>query len=419
MDYKAYTKILKEELVPALGCTEPIAVAYAAARARKILGNLPDKIIVECSGNIIKNVLGVIVPNSGGLKGVAISCVLGTVGGDSDKKLETLTGITDEDRALTKKLFEDKNYCTVKLLEGVSNLYIRIHAFYKEEESVVEIVNTHTNIVLESKNGTVLFSKDSEALASSVDRSCLSIKGILEYAETVDLREVEDVLNLQISYNTKIALEGLRENYGANVGKTLLNVYGNDIKIRAKAMAAAGSDARMSGCVLPVVINSGSGNQGMTVSLPVIEYAKELSSSHEELLRALIVSNLVSIYQKSRIGKLSAYCGAVSAACGSGAAITYMQTKDYDKVCSTITNTLANVSGIVCDGAKSSCAAKVASSIDATLMAHYMTMSDNTFPAGDGIVKEDIEDTMKSVGRLGKEGMKQTDIEIINIMIDS
>ncbi len=419
MDYTTYVKILEEELVPALGCTEPIAIAYAAARARAILGNLPEKMIVECSGNIIKNVKGVIVPNSGGLKGVSVAAILGAVGGDSEKKLETLTPITDEHRNITKELLEQDGYCTVKLMEGVANLHLRVIAFFKDDEVTVEIINSHTNIVLESKNGTVLFKADgTNSHNQAADRSILNIKDIIRFAETVDLSLVEEVLNRQIEYNTKIAHEGLENPYGANVGKTLLHVYGDDVKIRAKAMAAAGSDARMSGSVLPVVTNSGSGNQGMTVSLPVIEYAKELKLSHEDLLRALIISNLVSVYQKSQIGKLSAYCGAVSAACGSGAAITYMQTKDYEKVCSTITNTLANTSGIVCDGAKSSCAAKIASSVDATIMAHYMTMSDNTFASGDGIVKENVDETMKSVGRVGKEGMKQTDIEILNIMIE-
>ncbi len=418
MNYETYSNILKEELIPALGCTEPIAIAFAAARARKLLGNLPDKIIVECSGNIIKNVKGVIVPNAGGLKGVSVAAILGAVGGDSEKKLETLTSITDEHREITRELLEKDEYCTVKLMEGVANLHLRVCAFYQGEEVVVEITNSHTNIVFESKNGKVLFEAANTPQTVQADRSTLNIKDIIEFAETVDLSLVEEVINRQIEYNTKIAKEGLDNSYGANVGKTLINVYGDDVKIRAKAMAAAGSDARMSGCVLPVVTNSGSGNQGMTVSLPVIEYAKEFNLNKEDLIRALIISNLVSVYQKSQIGKLSAYCGAVSAACGSGAAITYMQTKDYDKVCSTITNTLANTSGIVCDGAKSSCAAKIASSVDATIMAHYMTMADNTFESGDGIVKETVDKTMKSVARVGKEGMKQTDVEILNIMIE-
>ncbi len=419
MDYTTYITILEEELVPALGCTEPIAIAFAAARARKLLGTLPEKMVVECSGNIIKNVKGVVVPNSGGLKGVSVAAILGAVGGDSEKKLETLSKITEEHRTLTQKLINTEGYCSVKLLEGVSNLHLRVLVYYKEDEVIVEITNSHTNIVFESKNGKVLFKSDADTSQNqTADRSVLNVKDIITFAETVDLSLVEEVLNRQIDYNTKIANEGLENSYGANIGKTLLNVYGDDVKIRAKAMPAAGSDARMSGCVLPVVTNSGSGNQGMTVSLPVIEYAKEFGVAHEELLQALIISNLVSIYQKSQIGKLSAYCGAVSAACGSGAAITYMQTKDYDKVCSTITNTLANTSGIVCDGAKSSCAAKIASSVDATIMAHYMTMTDNTFVSGDGIVKDNVDKTMENVGRVGKEGMKQTDIEILNIMIE-
>ncbi len=419
MDYTTYINILKEELIPALGCTEPIAIAFGAARARKILGEMPEKMIIECSGNIIKNVKGVIVPNADGMKGVAVAAVLGMVGGDSEKKLETLTTITDQHREETKALLEKKGFCDVKLLEGVENLHLKITLIKNTDKVIVEIANTHTNIIFESKNDEVLFKLDEGSAKGAVaDRSILNIKDIITFAETVDFSVVSEVIERQIEYNTKIAQEGLSNPYGANIGKTLLSVYGEDIKIRAKAMAAAGSDARMSGCVLPVVTNSGSGNQGMTVSLPVIEYAKEFGASREELIRALIISNLVSVYQKSQIGRLSAYCGAVSAACGSGAAITYMQTKDYDKVCSTITNTLANTSGIVCDGAKASCAAKIASSVDATIMAHYMTMADNTFESGDGIVKDTVDKTMKSVARVGKEGMKQTDVEILNIMIE-
>ncbi len=419
MDHATYIQILEEELIPALGCTEPIAIAFGAARARKILGAVPEKLIVECSGNIIKNVKGVTVPNADGMKGVAVAAILGAVGGDSERQLETLTTVTEEDRNQAKMLLKQKNFCEVKLLEGVENLHLKITAKSGKDEVVVEIASAHTNIIFESKNGEILFEeKGSNAHKSYADRNVLNVKDIIEFAETVELSLVEDILERQIEYNTKIANEGLHKPYGANVGKTLLSVYGNDVKTRAKAMPAAGSDARMSGCVLPVVTNSGSGNQGMTVSLPVIEYAKEFGATREELLRALIISNLVSVCQKSQIGRLSAYCGAVSAACGSGAAITYMQTKDYDKVCSTITNTLANTSGIVCDGAKASCAAKIASSVDATILAHYMTMSENTFDPGDGFVKTSVDDTMKNVGRIGKEGMKQTDVEILNIMIE-
>ena len=271
------------------------------------------------------------------------------------------------------------------------------------------------------KNGETLFRADpgeTQAEAAEPDHSCLNIRDILDYADHADLDTVRGVLDQQIECNTAISKEGLAKDYGANVGKTLLSVYGDDVKVRAKASAAAGSDARMSGCVLPVVINSGSGNQGMTASLPVIEFAKELGASREKLYRALLVSNLVAIHQKTAIGRLSAYCGAVSAACGAGAAITYLSGGGYERVSHTITNTLANVSGIVCDGAKPSCAAKIASAVDAAVMAHYMAMKDEYFNAGEGIVKDDLEKTIESVGRLGRDGMKQTDVEVLKIMVD-
>ena len=419
MYHKEYIQILKEELVPALGCTEPIAIAFATARARKLLGELPDKMTIYCSGNIIKNVKGVVVPNAGGLKGVDVAAILGVVGGDSDKGLETLSLITPEHTAKTKELLQDKSYCTVRLLTGVENLNILVEMTKGDKIVTVEILNEHTNIIKETQNGNVLFSRDMNDFETSkkTNRELLNLKSIYEFATTTNVDEAKAILDTQISYNTKIAEEGLQGNYGANIGKILMKTYGDDIKTRAKAKAAAGSDARMSGCVLPVVINSGSGNQGMTVSLPVIEYAKELNASQEELYRALIISNLVAIHQKSGLGRLSAYCGAVSAACGSGAAITYLSGGSFDDICNTITNTLANVSGIVCDGAKSSCAAKIASSVDAALMGHYMSMNQSTFQSGDGIVQDEIENTLKSVGRLGRDGMKQTDIEILNIMI--
>lgn len=418
--YDAYTNILLEEMIPALGCTEPIAVAYASAVARRTLGHIPERIIAQCSGNIIKNVKSVIVPNSGGMKGIEAAAVLGAVGGNCDKCLEALSEVTEEDQKQTRAFLEN-GLCKVKLLQSDSTLHIIITALYQDQSAYVEIRDSHTEIVCVKKNDAVLFQKErcqAEEEESQADRRLLNVRDILEYADTVDLKRLSDVIAMEVEYNTGIAKEGLSGTYGANVGKTLLETYGDDIKIRARATAAAGSDARMSGCSLPVVINSGSGNQGMTVSLPVIEYAKELQCSKEKMYRALIVSNLVAIHQKKEIGKLSAYCGAVNAACGSGAAITYLYGGTYGQICQTITNTLANVSGIVCDGAKPSCAAKIASAIDAAILAHSMTFAENSFHAGDGMVKDSVEKTIKSVGRLARDGMRETDQEILKIMID-
>jgi L-cysteine desulfidase len=420
-EYQNYVNILKEELIPALGCTEPIAIAYAAAKAREVLGVLPDKIIAECSGNIIKNVKSVIVPTTKNLRGIEAAAIIGAVGGDASKGLEVLAVINQSHLDQAKILIE-KGICEEKILDTSAKLHIIIRVFKDDENALVEIIHTHTGIVRIEKNGEVLldvpYSKE-EDKRESTDRGCMNIEDILEFANTVDIADVRDVLSRQIEYNTAISYEGLHKIYGANIGMTLLSVYGDDVKVRAKAAAAAGSDARMSGCELPVVINSGSGNQGMTVSLPVIEYAKELSATTEELYRALCVSNLVAIHQKTKIGRLSAYCGAVSAATGAGAGISYLYGGGIKDISQTITNTLANVSGIVCDGAKPSCAAKIASSVDAALLACYMTMQGRGFNSGEGIVKDSIEGTIENVGKLAKNGMQVTDEEILRIMINS
>jgi len=419
--YQKYVNILKEELVPAFGCTEPIAIAYAAAKAREVLGMLPDRIIAECSGNIIKNVKGVIVPTTKSLRGIEAAAIIGAVGGDASKKLEVLSVINESHLEQAKVLIE-KDICEEKILDTTAKLHIIIRVFKNNENASVEIIHTHTGIVRIEKNGEVLLDvpysmeQDSE---ESTDQGYMNIEDILEFANTVDIDDVRDVLSRQIEYNMAISEEGLRNIYGANIGMTLLSVYGDDVKIRAKAAAAAGSDARMSGCEMPVVINSGSGNQGMTVSLPVIVYAKELSATIEMMYRALCVSNLVAIHQKTKIGRLSAYCGAVSAATGAGAGISYLFGGGIKEISQTITNTLANISGIVCDGAKPSCAAKIASSVDAALLACFMTMEGKTFGSGEGIVKDSIEDTIESVGKLAKNGMQVTDEEILKIMINS
>lgn len=417
--YNEYLAILREEIVPALGCTEPIAIAYASAKARSVLGCLPEHITVKCSGNIIKNVKAVIVPTTGDMKGIETSAVLGAVGGNPDKKLEVLVGVTEEDLALTRELLK-KKICSVELIEGVSSLQIIVEMTAGNESSLVEIAFSHTNIVRIEHNGALLFKKGlSVQNATETDRSLLNLKDIYTFATTVNLEDVADLMERQVDCNLKIAREGLSNKYGANVGSTILEHYGDDVRNRARALPAAGSDARMNGCVLPVMINSGSGNQGMTVSLPVEVYAEELEVTREKKIRALVLSNLIGIYQKNELGKLSAYCGAVSAAVGAGAAIAYLNNASYEVIEETIVNTLGNVSGIVCDGAKASCAAKIASSVDAAILAYHMASESRGFHCGEGLVKENAEKTLKSYGRMGREGMRATDVEILRIMLEN
>ena len=417
--YNEYLAILREEIVPALGCTEPIAIAYASAKARRVLGHLPEHITVKCSGNIIKNVKAVIVPTTGDMKGIETSAVLGAVGGNPDKKLEVLVDVTEEDLALTRELLK-KKICSVELIEGVSSLQIIVEMTAGDESSLVEIAFSHTNIVRIEHNGEQIFKKGlSVQNATETDRSLLNLKDIYTFATTVNLEDVADLMERQVDCNLKIAREGLSNKYGANVGSTILEHYGDDVRNRARALPAAGSDARMNGCVLPVMINSGSGNQGMTVSLPVEVYAEELEVTREKKIRALVLSNLIGIYQKNELGKLSAYCGAVSAAVGAGAAIAYLNNASYDVIEETIVNTLGNVSGIVCDGAKASCAAKIASSVDAAILAYHMASERRGFRSGEGLVKDSAEKTLKSYGRMGREGMRATDVEILRIMLEN
>ncbi len=371
--YNNYVNILKHELVPALGCTEPIAIAYASAKAAQVLGVFPQQIEMSCSGNIIKNVKGVTVPNSGGLKGIEVAALLGITGGDADRELEVLESVTEEAIERTKELLA-KGICSCRLVEGVENLYITAKVCAEGHEAEVTIINHHTNITRIVKDGEVLLDcpVEQESENAGIDKSKLTVKDILEFASLVKMEDVEPVLRRQVTLNSAISQEGLDNNYGAQIGKTLLQVRGSSVTTKACARAAAGSDARMGGCSMPVVINSGSGNQGMTVSLPVIVYAQEWGMSTEKMYRALVVSNLIAIHQKYYIGSLSAYCGAVSAACGAGAGITYLYGGSYEQVSLTIINTLGNVGGIVCDGAKPSCAAKIASSVDAALMAFHL-----------------------------------------------
>ena len=423
-DCSQFIAILQEELVPALGCTEPIAIAYAGAHARALLGKIPDRVCIKSSGNIIKNVKSVTVPNSGNMKGIPAAAAIGIIGGNPDKGLEVLADITEADIIRTKEFLEQVS-CKVSLLDTVASLHFIVEVFGGADSASVEIIHQHTNIVRTTKNGKEVMSvpfDPASANAALTDRSGLSVKKILAFADTIDLNRVRPILERQIEYNTRIAQEGLEHRYGINAGANLLKAAEAEravtVKIRAQAAAAAGSDARMSGCTLPVVTNSGSGNQGLTASLPVIVFAEEKKLSHDRLLRGLLVSNLIAIHQKTRIGRLSAYCGAVSAACGSGAAVTYLAGGSYEQVCETITNTLAVVSGIVCDGAKPSCASKIASSVDAALNAHYLAMQNRVFQAGEGIVKGDIEKTIAGVGSVAADGMRETDKVILRIMVE-
>ncbi len=417
--YTAYLDILGEELVPAMGCTEPIAIAYAAAKARQILGKLPDKVVIQASDNIIKNVKSVVVPNTGNLRGIKASAVAGIVAGDADKVLEVISCVDDQGRKEIHDFLESKE---VTICEHHSDLTfdIVVTVFSGTSEASVQISHFHTNIVLITKNKKILLqNQECEEIKPTnlTDRSMMNVKDILEFAESVVISDVKDLLEQQIEYNTRIAAEGLRGDWGANIGSVLLDIWGDDIKVRAKAMAAAGSDARMGGCSLPVVIVSGSGNQGLTASLPVIEYAKELGVAKETLYRALVVSNLVTIHQKTGIGRLSAYCGAVSAGVGAGAGITWLHGGRFKEVAHTIVNALATVSGIICDGAKPSCAAKIAAAVEAGMLGFYMYQKGQQFYGGDGIVKKGVENTISNIGRLGREGMRETDKEIIRIMV--
>lgn len=416
--YDNYINILKEELIPALGCTEPIAIAYAGAKVREVMGNIPDSITVKCSGNIIKNVKGVTVPNSGGLKGIDIAATLGLVGGDPNKNLEVLSTIKPEDIEKTKELIS-KGFCKCDLIEGSENLHIIIEAKYQNSSALVEIKNAHTNITRIIKDGKELLTSDNSAgQKDSADRDSLNIKDILSFANEVNIEDIKEVIQRQIELNSNIANEGLKNDYGSSVGKTLMKYYGNDVRNRAKAYASAGSDARMGGCPMPVVTNSGSGNQGITVSMPVIIYAEDMKVSEEKLYRALVLSNLIAILQKKHIGKLSAFCGVVCAATGAASGIAYLNNADYKIISDTITNALCTIGGMVCDGAKASCASKISEAVDCGILAYNLAKDGKVFKSGDGLVKDDIEATIDSIGRMAKEGMKGTDIEILNIMID-
>jgi len=417
--YGAYIQILNEELVPAMGCTEPIALAYAAAKAREVLGELPDSVEIGASGSIIKNVKSVIVPNTNHLKGIPAAATAGIIAGKAEKELEVIAEVSEEETVRMAEYLKTVPISVEHIDNGVT---FDIIVLVKKEDSYakVRIANYHTNIVLVEKDGEKLVDipVEGETEEGLTDRTLLNMEDIWDFINSVDIADIKEVIGRQIEYNTAIAEEGLKGNYGANIGSVLLDTYGDDVRTRAKARAAAGSDARMNGCELPVIINAGSGNQGMTCSLPVLEYAKEYNSGEEKMYRALALSNLTAIHQKTGIGRLSAYCGAVSAGAAAGAGIAYLMGGGYEEVVHTVVNALAIVSGMVCDGAKASCAAKIAASVDAGILGYNMFLRGQQFYAGDGIVTKGVEATISNIGRLGKDGMKETNEEIIKMMIN-
>lgn len=417
--YKNYDQILHEELLPAMGCTEPIAIAYGSAKAREILGELPLSVLIEASGNIIKNVKSVVVPNTRGLKGIEAATAAGVIAGDSSKILEVISQVSQEQRIEIQKYLSRKSI-TVKPADSDKVFDIIFTLQGANSKVVLRICDYHTNITYIEKDGIVL-QEDGKILFDDysqnlTDRSLLTVEKILQYINSGNLHNVEHLIRRQIEYNYAIAEEGISHNWGANIGKVLLHSCGNSVDIRARAMAAAGSDARMSGCELPVIIVSGSGNQGITACVPVVVYARHLQVSPEKEIQAVALSDLLTIHLKTGIGRLSAYCGAVSAACAAAAAIAWLQGGSYDEIAHTLVNSLAIASGIICDGAKPSCAAKIALAIEGGLLGYKMYKNGQEFYGGEGIVTKGVENTIKNIGRLGHEGMKETDKEIIRIM---
>lgn len=425
--YRSYIEILKQELIPAMGCTEPIAVAYCSALARRTLQQIPDKVEIFVSGNIVKNVKSVIVPNTGGMKGIKAAAAAGIVAGDPDKELEVISVVSERQKEQIREYlditdmsvssFDGKREATGELLD------ILVEVWKDGHSAKARLAGHHTHVVLLQREEEVLYqdepSKGTDEGPGKEDlRKLLSVEDIFDFAQSVDLQDIHGTIDRQIRYNTAISEEGLRHSYGANIGKVIRTGFGNGLKERAKAAAAAGSDARMSGCELPVVVNSGSGNQGLTVSLPVIEYAKEMGATQEKLYRALTLSNLIAIHEKQGIGCLSAYCGAVSAGAAAGCGIAYLCGGGLKAVTHTLVNALAITSGMVCDGAKPSCAAKIAVAVEAGILGYEMYCRGQQFRDGDGIVKKGVENTIRNVGRLGSLGMRETDREIIRIMTE-
>ena len=415
--YQTYLQILKEELVPAMGCTEPIAIAYGAAKAREILGEIPDEVLLEVSGNIIKNVKSVVVPNTGGMKGMEAAAAAGIVAGQADLVLEVISRVTEEERAAIAEFLRTAKI-TVRPCQGSEIFDIWLTLTHGEDSVTLRIARYHTNIVYVEKNGKVLYKagEGESKIENLTDRNLLNVKDILEFAETADIEDLRPIIQRQIDTNMAIAREGMKSGYGANVGKVLMKYDGEKTSCKARAMAAAASDARMSGCELPVIIVSGSGNQGITASVPVVVYGQEMKASEERMIRGVALSDLLTIHLKDGIGRLSAYCGAVSAGCASGAAIAWLEGQGYEGISHTLVNALAVVSGIVCDGAKPSCAAKIAEAVNTGILGYHMFLEGQEFRGGEGIVTKGVEATIANVSRLGREGMKETDKEIIRIM---
>ncbi|MBQ2988230.1 MAG: serine dehydratase subunit alpha family protein [Clostridia bacterium] len=420
----SYTAALKDELRPAMGCTEPIAIAYAAAIMTDALGAQAEKIAVGLSGNIIKNVKSVVVPATGGMHGIESAVAAGVIANDYRKRLEVLGALEEADAA---RIAAYKESCPIEISELNSrcSFDLKLTGTRGTDTATVRITENHTNVVEVTKNGASLLGRYAEARGADetadtgeARADILNVRDIVTFAEEVDLEELRPYLEKQIELNMAIAEEGLRNFYGASIGKLLLQIGTPDTARRARAYAAAGSDARMSGCELAVCIISGSGNQGITASVPVIVYARENGIDHERLLRALIVSDLVTVHQKAGIGCLSAYCGAISAGCGCGAGIAFLLGSDYREIAHTIVNAVAILSGTICDGAKPSCAAKIAMAVEAGILGYEMAKTNRQFYAGDGIVTKGVENTIRNIGRLARDGMGGTDKEIIKIMLE-
>ena len=412
-----FLSILAEELIPAMGCTEPIALAYAAARGSELLLGSPTNIIARCSGNMIKNVRCVSIPNSGGMIGIEAAVALGAFGGKHELGMEVLEAVSSHDREMTKAFLNDGK-CSVEYLDSDIPLHFILALTDGINSVAVEVKHSHMNITSITKNGKVIFNKDTEEELHSLDRSKLNIESIKDFSDNIEIEKIKKLFDKQIRYNMDIAYEGISGDYGLGIGRVIRSAYADGVVTRMKAYAAAASEARMSGCDMPVIINSGSGNQGIASSVPVIIYAREKDIPKEKLYRALVFSALLTIHQKDHIGKLSAFCGAVSASCAACAAITYMVGGTVQQIKATIDNTLANIPGIICDGAKISCAAKIASSIDAAMMAHFLAMQNKGYDAYTGILKEEAEETISCVGYIGKIGMRETDREIVKMMLD-
>ncbi len=413
-----FLAILAEELVPAMGCTEPIALAYAAAKGREALGCNPERITAWCSGNIIKNVRCVRIPNSGGMTGIEAACVLGALAGDAQRHMEVLEQVSDEGRRATVQFLQERR-AKVEFLESAIPLHFIIELDGGGHHVEVEVRYSHQNIVRITRDREILhWVEDLREATEVADRSDLSIENIYDFANEVELDLIRPFTAKQIECNMAIAGRGMQGDYGIGIGKAILDTYQNGVYAKMRAYAAAASEARMDGCDMPVIITSGSGNQGITSTVPVIVYAREKQMSEEKMMRALVFSSLLTVYQKEYIGKLSAFCGAVSAACAAGAAITYLVGGTIEQIKDTVDNTLADIPGIICDGAKASCAVKISSALDAALFAHTLAMQGKAYAEGTGILKEDTAATIRDVGHIGRVGMQPTDEEIVRLMIE-